>query len=158
MESLWPDEIGKAAFVAPVTILKEQAKYLGERTNNIVVADVSPLTLRTNSASIAFGFYVEAPALSDYSFRLFAISHEPDPYPLIFHLDRDLIKDIGLEQEPGVGVIANDEEEFVEILGMVLRAEKTQRIISALLSQSTAFAEPAQPSATNSESDDDIPF
>ena len=40
MENLWPDDITVMGKKAPVTILREQASMLGEKTKNIVIGQV----------------------------------------------------------------------------------------------------------------------
>ena len=61
MEDLWPKEIGTAEITSPVAILREQASLLGQKTKNLVEADVSPLNNDTDT--IFYHFYIVAPAL-----------------------------------------------------------------------------------------------
>ncbi len=156
MKSLWPDDINAPQIVAPVAILQEQAKYLGQKTQNIVLAAVYPLKSKASySEALNFGFYIEAPSLGDYSFRLFMISHEPDPYPVSYHLDEDLRAEIDAPKSGYPATVkANTEEEFINILAEVLQAKKTQRIISSLISQSIALHKPIDDDSGTNE----IPF
>jgi len=43
MSDLWPKDIGNTNLRAPVSILREQASLLGEKTQNLVKADVYTL-------------------------------------------------------------------------------------------------------------------
>jgi hypothetical protein len=78
-EDLWPLHIVAEKIMAPVVILKEQAALLGEKTGNQVVAEV-----RTSSEDSWFylSFYLVAPALDNYKFRLFRVRHQIALYPL----------------------------------------------------------------------------
>jgi hypothetical protein len=41
MVDLWPEEIAKVKIKSPVPILNEQASLLGQKTQNIILAEVS---------------------------------------------------------------------------------------------------------------------
>lgn len=40
MSDLWPEDISVTKMRAPLTILKEQASFLGSRTKNLIIAKV----------------------------------------------------------------------------------------------------------------------
>lgn len=44
MVDLWPADIGEPNIRTPVSILREQASLLGEKTNNIVEGQVAEIT------------------------------------------------------------------------------------------------------------------
>jgi hypothetical protein len=123
--NLWPEDIAVTDAVAPVTILKEQATLLGQRTQNLVEARVAhgPIPFGVE-APFRYHFRLVAPVL-DYQFQLFTISHGLKFYPLSVEFD-DLTY-----------AVAN-EEEFMQYLASIFSSEKTKSIISSLIAQSKA--------------------
>ena len=43
MEDLWPDDIAENKTRSPFSIFKEQGKYLGRKTNNLVLGKIHRL-------------------------------------------------------------------------------------------------------------------
>ena len=130
--NLWPEDIAVTGAVAPVSILKEQASLLGERTKNLVEGKVSPghgigvdLLLQNR---FSYDFDLVAPALNNYRYRLFSISHFVEFYPLT-------IASAPLNSNE---FQVNYEEEFLKALERIFSSEKTKRIISSLIAQSRA--------------------
>jgi hypothetical protein len=109
---LW-GEIGTTAIRSPVSILREQAALLGSKTNNLVEARVETITYQ---GTFTHYFDLVVPAL-DYKYRLFAIQHGVDMYPI------------------NASMVLNDEEEFQQWLHEKLSSLETIRIIQNLLSQ-----------------------
>jgi hypothetical protein len=146
MSDLWPKDIGQTALRAPVTILREQASLLGEKTQNLVKADVD--TLSPHSPYNQFGaefvhrFYLIAPALDDYRYKLFEITHPVDLYPVNFHLDEDIQEEL-LAKNGKEPLSAQTEDELTNILGKILNSEKAKHVVRALLAQHPSF-EPAE--------------
>lgn len=140
MKDLWPDDIKATGIKPPVTILKEQATLLGEKTNNIVTASVLRSESR-NLLSPVFGkdfsytFFIEAPALGGYRYALFSIGHSIEIYPVYFDLDESIKKEfIGpIDKEVSV----DSEEEFLDILQGIFNSDKTKKVIGSILSQSS---------------------
>ncbi|KPA09970.1 hypothetical protein MHK_009824, partial [Candidatus Magnetomorum sp. HK-1] len=97
MENLWPDEVGTTTIVSPVAILREQAELLGEKMKNIVAAEVSSFDSSTDS--IIYHFYIVAPTLGNYRYRLFTVSHNVTLYPLEIYVDDELGKEVEAKQE-----------------------------------------------------------
>lgn len=129
---LWPEDIAVNEVLAPVAILKHQAALLGERTKNLVEGSVTQRKRQfSDDIGFTYDFYLVAPALDFYRYRLFSISHSVDFYPLsiqdsgVFELD-------GRESKLEV----NDEEGFIHVLAKIFSSEKTKGIISSLLAQS----------------------
>ncbi|MCX7015722.1 MAG: hypothetical protein NTW86_24745, partial [Candidatus Sumerlaeota bacterium] len=91
MEDLWPDKIGTELPKPPVQIVKEQAALLGERTRNVVCAEVLPVETET-PYEFSYGFFIVGPALGNYRYRLFSILHDIDLYPVRFDVDRDILR------------------------------------------------------------------
>jgi hypothetical protein len=114
------------AAVAPVVILKEQASLLGQRTQNLVEARVLPGQSRNNSGFVYY-FELVAPALDNYRYQLFEISHGVEFYP------------VRIEFEEFSGPRnAISESDFMQELGNIFSSARTKRIISSLLAQSKA--------------------
>ena len=76
---LWPSDIDfDERIVSPISILKEQAALLGQKTQNIVEGEV---TSRQDGTSFIHAFRISAPTLG-YVFHLFAVIQPIDFYPL----------------------------------------------------------------------------
>ena len=76
--------------------------------------------------------------------QLFSINHGIDLYPVLFFLDEDIATEI---IDPGDrkdtrSIEIESEEALIELLGKILKSEKTRRIIDALLSQADYLEEP----------------
>lgn len=124
--NLWPEDIAVTDVVPPVAILKEQASLLGKRTQNLVEARV----IQGGSHSPArypFYYYFQliAPALDNYRYNLFSISHGVQFYPV-----RIEFEDSDTEVQ--------SEDEFMSELERIFSSDKTKGIISALIAQSKA--------------------
>ena len=69
--------------VAPKRIMREQAHYLSQLTNNEIQAKVETrLGEGTRSGQFIHVFQIVVPRLYDYSYDLFEVSHAADIYPL----------------------------------------------------------------------------
>lgn len=125
--SLWPDDIAVTDAVAPVVILKEQASLLGQRTQNLVEARVHPSVPRYSEYPFAYYFELVAPALDNYRYRLFVISHGVGFYPVRIEFEEYA------NPHDAIG-----ENEFMRELADIFSSERTRRIISSLIAQSKA--------------------
>lgn len=143
MVNLWPNEVIHQGMKAPVTILKEQAYLLGQMTKNIVEAHVSfnnANQVATESLPFHYLFFIVAPALQNYRYKLFSVEYDIDIYPIFFKLSDDIKKDISSSFRNEKGEVkAESEEEFQSILGEIFKAQKTLRVINAMLAQSEGF-------------------
>jgi hypothetical protein len=165
MQDLWPEITFEEQLDSPVAILKEQAALLGDKTQHIVTAEVRPLGTSIADQFVN-GFYLVAPVLENYRYRLFTISYSVDPYPVIFELDEllhDEVKALGVRSSiaasadalhsamksfndaewPGITreigqrtLKAQNEQQFVNILQAIFASERTKRIINVLRAQS----------------------
>ncbi len=132
--NLWPELTGVPKQKPPVTILKEQAVFLGQRTKNILVGEVRPADKDTTD-NLAFTFSIVAPALSNYRLPLFQIGYKlSEMYPVSIHQIYTEVFDF---------LPAHDEKEFREALSQIFSDHKTLKAIQALLVQSEGFALPA---------------
>jgi len=116
---LW-GEIAPSAVRTPASVLREQASLLGTKTRHAIEGQVE-----TQIAGNTFYHYFNlvVPALENYSYELFKISHEVSLYPVhVGYPDPD----------------ANDEESFLRWLGQKLSSPETKRIIGNLLAQANS--------------------
>ena len=78
-EDLWPANIAESNLVTPVTIIKEQASLLGEKTKQLVHGEVET----TSSGSLLIHhFSIVAPTMN-YRYELFSVQHNVSFYPLV---------------------------------------------------------------------------
>ena len=144
MRDLWPDDVAAETVTAPVTILAEQGEVLGSKTQNLVKGEVRRIA-GTDMHSFSYRLLLVAPALGFYGYELMRISHGVDLYPVTIAADDDVLRELtGAGQEE---LVANTQDEFVEILAAIFRTRKTRQVIRALLAQSVHAPDP-----------DDIPF
>jgi hypothetical protein len=153
-KSLWPDEISVIKEVPPVSILREQAALLGEKTRNLVTAEVDSGTvneytpiIRDRIPSFRDTFYLVAPALDNYRFELFRVTRQVDQlYPIEIYSSA-----LGIDE----GIVS--ENELLEKLADIFSHPKTINIVQSMLIQSGW--EPKGAAAQNGETqEDEIPF
>ncbi len=122
IRDLWPSDIGIASLVTPVTILREQAALLGEKTGNLVQAEV-----KTSSSGqvVTHSFNLIAPAMGNYRYRLLSATHNVEVYPLSLNFD-----------PTNSGITVKTEQEFIEQLSKWLSSEKAVNIVKSLIAQS----------------------
>jgi len=117
-EDLWPSDIAADVPVTPVNILKAQAARIGEKTKNIVEGAVRT----SSSGDMIHSFRLVAPALDNYSYELFRISHSVALYPVtVLPTGRTL----------------RSEDDFVSWLKEQLSSPQTRQIVSSLIAQSS---------------------
>ena len=143
MQDLWAEDIGTETIKMPVAVLREQASFLGSKTQNIVLAEVVSLS-EGHGKDIEFvcRFNLKAPALGNYSYTLFFINHGIDPYPLRMFLDGTVAKELGWTDEYAHTTDERwiiSEDELLEILEKILKAERTKHVIRALRDQSLEY-------------------
>jgi hypothetical protein len=105
------------ALRAPVTILREQARLLGDKTQHLIEAEVNT---SAGGGEFRHHFDVIVPALDDYRYRLFAVWHGLEIYPVYAGDSKQKL---------------STEAEFIEWLGRTLSSAETRRVISSLLAQ-----------------------
>jgi len=150
MHDLWPDNIETIDTKSPVAILQEQAALLGQKTKNLVKAQVirgkqpsiDDIKLATSFSKLpslaeptfVYDFLITAPPLDFYTYRAFTIQHSIDLYPVRIWADQDIRVEIAPESTKRI-IEAASEAEFIYILGQILATEKIRRVIGALLAQ-----------------------
>ncbi|NJN94856.1 MAG: hypothetical protein HC875_12540 [Anaerolineales bacterium] len=124
-KSLWPDEISVIEEVPPVSIFKEQAALLGEKTRNLVIAKVDT-TISNRKRRFYDIFYLVAPILDNYRFELFRGSRDIETfYPIQITSDT-----LEVDKE------AMSEGELLKVLSDIFVHPKTIKIIQSMLVQS----------------------
>jgi len=143
MIDLWPEDMPSHTTVKPpVTILREQASLLDSKTLNIVEAKVKRCDDIDYRNGFKYRFLIIAPALNNYQYSLFYLTHPIEFYPTTFYADKHITdglpdKSLMTELPDNVGkLIANDIDEFNNILKAILATDRTKRVIEAVLAQS----------------------
>ncbi len=101
----------------PLSILREQATLLGQKTGNLVEAQVES---STSGGDFMLALKLVVPSLDNYTYQLLRIRHSASLYPVI---DMSNYSDI------------KDENAFLEWLRVKLSSPDTHRIVGHLLSQ-----------------------
>lgn len=103
----------------PVSILREQAALLGEKTQHMLRGEV---VSNAKGQSLKHRFFITVPALDDYRYELLWVEHSLDLYPINAWFNNS-VSSIG------------SEESFVGWLREALSSEQTAKIVRTLLSQ-----------------------
>lgn len=118
MDDLWPTNIADSNLVTPVSILKEQAALLGEKTKELVKGEI---VSQTTGNLFIHSFNLLAPTLG-YRYELFQVTHHVNFYPLVI---RHLNNTYQLKSEP----------EFKDKLKEIFSAQHTLNTIHSILAQ-----------------------
>ncbi|MDQ2732226.1 MAG: hypothetical protein M3Y56_11250 [Armatimonadota bacterium] len=120
--SLWPiDLVPDSDPDVPLSILRQQADLLGEKTGGQVIADVEMGSIMTG---VMLDFVLLAPSLQNYRYRLFKVIHPLENYPL------DLILLSGEVLHPDTA------DEFRDELRSIFASDATRRAIGELMAYS----------------------
>jgi hypothetical protein len=116
---------------APTEILREQAQLLGKKTKGQLIGKISKHPL-TKDESFFYDFFINAPSLDNYSYKLFTIKHGMELYPVS-------ILTSGFENGGGSGKECKDPGSFESKLELIFSSEKTRGVIKQLLAQTRAI-------------------
>jgi hypothetical protein len=149
MVDLWPDNLSPAGVLqAPAAILREQARRLAAKTQNIITAKIEAsflprLTVRekygTDEDLFMYDFYLEAPVLDYYRYNLLTILHGINFYPIIINTDSAIKEELTGNI---LNLTANNKEEFLDILRRIFNSNRTITIINSVLSQAKEIVPP----------------
>lgn len=114
----WPANIAESNLITPITILKEQAALLGEKTRQLVKGEV--VTQATGDMLVHY-FYIVAPTLN-YRYELFSISHHVNFYPVVLRSANN-------------STTLRTEAEFKEKLKEIFAAQHTVNVVHSILAQ-----------------------
>lgn len=125
---LWPESFGGAAdeTLLPNDVLVEQARLLAEKTGHVVEGEVRlPEHAKFIADRLRYAFYLVAPHLAGYAYRLFTIEFELraaafglSGYPVVVTFDEQ--------------TTCRDESEFLETLKRIFADKATREVITAL--------------------------
>jgi hypothetical protein len=148
---LWPEDIAVPSDAkAPISILREQASLLGEKTNNVIEAEVRRTNLedaRIEGSPFRYGFFLVAPALGKYRYKLFSIEHGPELYPVIIIVEPDIAREMREKKliapknplsDAPVGIRVTTEESFLRFLKAIFGASKTRKLIQGIQAQASS--------------------
>jgi hypothetical protein len=115
--SLWPKVSGGENRDLPITILKEQAAYLGQSYPGRLEANVWARPLGTE---MRLTLVIVVPDLDDYEYRLLEVRNGLDGYPATVSFFDSTFE-------------VRDSGELVQCLRQVLLDQRTQLVITQLL-------------------------
>jgi len=118
---LW-GEIKPSVVRTPVAMLREQASLLGAKTNHLIEGKVHS---HASGTKFYHSFSLVVPALDNYSYELFQISHDVGFYP------------VSVENRSSYRELRN-QGEFVEWLREKLSSPETKGLIGNLLAQANS--------------------
>lgn len=121
MPDLWPDDFRGPATPPPKMLLQEQADALRQKTKGVLEGWVST---DYQGSQFLHSFFVVAPYLGNYTYRLFYVIHPIAFYPLELHAE-----------VLGTVISCESPEQFSAKLREVLISDKTTTVIGALLAQ-----------------------
>jgi hypothetical protein len=126
MPDLWPEELKTLEITPPSSILREQADLLKKKTNGLVEGRVEVMRSSENDERLRIAFYLVAPNLDEYSYRLLVVNHPMSYYPLT------------IESHSKASLQCANEEAFMNALKNIFKSDPTTNTIGALMAQSGA--------------------
>ncbi|HEX8735770.1 MAG TPA: hypothetical protein VF721_10630 [Pyrinomonadaceae bacterium] len=127
---LWGDIPIENGIKLPVTILKEQATILGEKTDKILEAKVNSVNVADKDI-VGYELKIIAPALSNFSYGVLSVFHS---LVLVYPLNMSHQNSTGKWTTSK----CKDEAEFTAKLREILSSEVIHTVIVSLISQSKA--------------------
>jgi len=124
-KSLWGDLSDLETVPTPKSILLEQATYLTEATDNLLVGIIDDQDTTAHGGEFIYELNVQVPALNNYSFTLARVLHNIDLYPVVVY------SSIALEKPAQ----CSNEDDFKRTLSDILSSGEVKKILSSLLSQ-----------------------
>ena len=137
-EDLWP-ALDLGSTVTPLSILREQAGLLTQRTQGRLRAEVETWTA---GEFVTIALNIVVPALGGYKYTLFTIHHdptEPEGYPVFVDTAPKALFPPGLPDENlSLGGRINNENDFRNWLRLTFASEEVTRIVKSLYGQASA--------------------
>lgn len=147
-DSLWPDDISpQTSLISPTSILREQGALLGNKTTNLVVgAVIKSGDFSEREDYFKYAFYLVAPELSDYRYRLLSIVHSAELYPLRITVDGSIFEELpdDIEEDEEGYLIVRSQDGFMKTLRKIFATKKVKRVIEAIIAQSVGEEQNAQ--------------
>ncbi len=120
VKNLWGSIPVSGNIRTPYAILLEQASWLGEITEGLLIGKV---TKNVENEKFMYNLNIVAPALNNYYYNVTTIIHGIEFYPL------------QLRSSDGQFIECETEKMFENRLGDILSSEQTRRVITGLLAQ-----------------------
>lgn len=132
---LWPDEIiADTGIEGPTSLLREQAELLGQKTQNLVKAEVQTVPDMAGKGKFIDGFSIISPSLN-YEYRLFQVNYPVEFYPaMVVWEGFDSSADCHVGSTPACQV--NTRTDLENALHEIFSHPKTIQIVHALMSRS----------------------
>ena len=125
-QNLWGNIDTDVKLPDPVRLLQQQAALVEELTGGELVGRVRRrVTYSDINGMFRVTLGIMAPYLENYTFDVVDATYPPTVYPVV------LINAMTMDN-----YVCETEDEFVERLGQILRSEKVQSYISALIAHS----------------------
>jgi nicotinamide mononucleotide adenylyltransferase len=118
-DSLWPDDIIGQIRKTPISLMKEQAAALGEKTHQLITGTI---TSNSNADQFYHTLLLSVPALNNYRYELFHIQHDITLYPVMATWKNSVAR-------------LMDEAQFMDYMRKVFADTTTRNIITSLYSQ-----------------------
>ena len=127
--SLWPADLYiPPAQTPPITILREQAAWLGQQTRNLIEGEI--ITTDAGDSRMIHALEARAMTLNGYTYTLFYVEHDINLYPVTLYRSFAAAK---AQADPIAS--ANSEEEFKAALRKLFASEETRRTLGAMMPQ-----------------------
>ncbi|MGG1552941.1 hypothetical protein [Paenibacillus ferrarius] len=139
MEDLWPDFNDPLEDIRmPHEILNAQAKFLSEKTNGSIYAEVIRLdfneTYMTDDfdeveGTLGYRFVIRSRYMEHYKFELLKIIHDFDFYPVTILLDEKMCTELGRKKTI---FKIHSEFEYLELLKRVFSSKRLLNVITVM--------------------------
>jgi hypothetical protein len=124
-KNLWGDLSALEKIRTPKSILQEQAGYLSQVTEGMLVAkvddDMAPI-----GGTFRYDLDIHVPALNDYVYTLLSIRHPLELYPVQLSSNR-----------PPKLINCADEQALQDAIESILSSSDVKKVLSRLLSQAS---------------------
>ena len=122
--NMWGDLSDLEPVQSPKAILQEQAQYLTQATDALLIGEVD--SRAADAGKFHYYLDIRVPNLNDYIYTVLSIKHDLEIYPITVQ-----------SEKPQVSQECNDEERFRAVLKSILGSGEIKKILSRLISQAT---------------------
>jgi hypothetical protein len=122
-KDLWPSFEDLPKFTSPRTILAEQARFLEQKTKNVLTVELTSGRSKVKAGKLYTFFKIVAPLINNYSYQLFTLYHDAFLYPCEIKFRDKYIE-------------CSTEESLKKNLEIIFNDKDTIKVVSSLLSQS----------------------
>lgn len=138
-DSFWPD-FDTIEFRSPKEILIEQANFLLKKTNDVIFASILEIDMSLNifgddiDADFGYKFLIRSKYMDRYRFEVFTIYHNIAIYPVTLKINNEVREELNFQDK---FTEVNNEEEFKELLKIILNTGKIKTVVGSLLKLSS---------------------